>query len=101
MTKKNKSIGFLALQHLSVPLFPFHIVLCVADEHGVPFPHRRIFDALKDQSKKRIRDSWNGDETFDRSQSALTLGRRIRHITEKLYGQHHDATLLPRVYHGP
>ena len=92
MTEKDKAIRLTALQHLRVPLFAFHIMLCIAYQNRVALAQRGVFDALEDQREKWIRNVRNRHKNFPGSQSSQVLRGRIRRITKHLDSAHDLST---------
>src|SRR5262245_6467095 len=66
MAEKDQTVRLSLLEHRCIAFFTVDVVLCVPNKHRITLPLRRVFDALKDERKERI--------------------RKIRHRYEKLAG---------------
>ena len=62
VAEEDQAVGLLALQHQRVAFLALLVVLRVAEQHGVAFALRGVFDALEDQREERVRDVRHGHE---------------------------------------
>ena len=96
MAEEDQAVGFLPLEHQRVAILARLVVLRVAEQHGVAFALRGVFNSLENQREKWVGDVGHRDEQLAGAQRAQVLGRGVRRVVEELDGLHHFAAGVGR-----
>ena len=86
MAEDDQAVGLLPLQHQRVAVLARFVVLRVAEQHGVAVALGGVFNPLKNERKKWIRDVGHRDEQCARAERAQIFRRGVRRVVEQLYG---------------
>ena len=96
VAEDDQAVRLLAFEHERVAILALLVVLRVAQQDGVAFTLRGVFNSLKDQRKKWIRDVRDGHQQLAGAQRPEILGGGIRRIVEELDCLHHLAARVGR-----
>jgi hypothetical protein len=96
VAEHDQTVSFLTLEHERVAILALLVVLRIAEQHGVAFTLRRVFNSLENQRKKWIGDVRHGDEQLARAQRAQVFRRGVRLVVEELDRLHHFTARVGR-----
>src|SRR5436309_15850293 len=98
MAEENETVGLSSLQHRSVSLLTFEIVLGVSEQDSISLAQSCLFDTLENQREKRIRNVRHRDQEFAGSQRSQVFRCRIRHVADAVNSLHDFAPSVRRHY---